>query len=279
MLDIEIIRFYNSLKDPSWPEIQNYNDYCLLPDYIKEECKDLHQFLDHKKNICDIDYWVEHCNISVYVHKNLAYVPVPKCASTYYSSLFANLGWKKSYIGDLDRAHTKFFSPIMHPLQRRIKVITQWQVLSYRKDALNLNKPTADWDQLNRDLTTPYFKKLIESVLVGDAHSLPYSSMLGSLIDEINWVPMESLSHLEINQSLTKFFKLHGHNIQLPTNDQPLHTSSNNQLQIFNIVKELIYNNPENFYNFYKLYINDLKLYYSTVENFTPDWQHIQSTN
>ena len=35
---------YNVIKDSSWPECNGYKDFDLLPDYIKIECADIHQF-------------------------------------------------------------------------------------------------------------------------------------------------------------------------------------------------------------------------------------------
>jgi hypothetical protein len=37
-------RSYNNIKDPSWPECDNVDQWDLLPEYIKQECSDIFQF-------------------------------------------------------------------------------------------------------------------------------------------------------------------------------------------------------------------------------------------
>ena len=86
---------------------------------------------------------------------------------------------------------------------------------------------------------------------------------------------MDTLSRTETQISLMNFFKLHGHNISLPLDNQPLHVSDENQLQVYNIVKEMFNNNPAAIYQFYAVYADDLKFYYNLIDNFSPDWQHI----
>lgn len=39
---LDIKKFYQSVKDPSWPEIDNFDDFLNLPSWIVSECYDLH---------------------------------------------------------------------------------------------------------------------------------------------------------------------------------------------------------------------------------------------
>jgi len=280
MLDIEIVNFYNSVRDPSWPDIQNYVDWVSLPEHIKEECNDLHGFQHRKEQVCDAEYW-RSITTDVCVYKNLAYVPIPKCAYMYNTTLFTNLGWTKVPISELDMDAINFFGPIMHPLNRWFKGITEWLVQAYavNEPILTPSNPWAnnamqiDWAQLTADLKNKYFKKLISTVNIGDLHSLPYSAMFGSMLDKINWIPMDVLTDNQVKISMMNFFKLHGHNIALPLDDQRLHVSNSTQLEILNTVKQEFYTNKSQIYSFYKLYADDLKFYYNLVDKFTPDWQ------
>jgi hypothetical protein len=282
MIDVEIIRFYDSVKDPSWPNIANYHEYQKLPAHIKNECDNLHNFQSRKKELCDPDYWLTQL-LEVCVYENLAYVPIPKCACTFYGSMFHNMGWKRVRLIDVDIKNTKFFGLVMHPLERRHKGIAEWLVKSYYE-----NKPQPlesdpwlhsleeiNWPQLHTNIKTKYFKNLLASIISADQHSLPYHLMFGSLLDQINWIPMDTMSRSEAQISLMNFFKLQGHNIQLPMDTEPLHVSTDDQLQVYNIVKEIFNNDPEAIYQFYAIYGNDLKFYYNLVDKFTPDWQHI----
>lgn len=37
-------KFYNDVKDQSWPECHKYEDFFKLPDHIQQECQELHNF-------------------------------------------------------------------------------------------------------------------------------------------------------------------------------------------------------------------------------------------
>ena len=172
----------------------------------------------------------------------------------------------------------------MDPLTRWVKGLTQWLVISYRTGDLvpSPSNPwtdvysTPDWEQLKFDLKNKYLKNIIGSVSVGDTHSLSYSAMLGPLLDKTHWIPMGRLSDDELKIAMMEFFKLNGHNITLPLNDQRLHKSSDNQLEIFNLIKNEVHKNQFQRCNFYKLYSNDLKFFYNLLDTFTPDWQHLK---
>jgi hypothetical protein len=282
MLDSEVVKFYNDVKDKDWPSIESYADYLRLPDLIKDECNELHDFENRKNQICNHDYWLNHTGY-VCVYKDLAFVPVQKCAYFYNTTLFTNLGWKKVPLVDVDIQNTKFFGTIVHPLQRRLKGLTQWLIECYSTEDVQLleSNPwilapmTIDWEQLKTDLSARYLKKLIQTVAVGDIHSTPYSTMFGSVLDQIHWIPMDQYTDNEVKMIMMNFFKLHGHNIQLPLDDQRLHVSGSEKTDIFNFIENEFHSAPENIYTFYKFYSNDLKFYYNLINNFTPDWQHI----
>jgi hypothetical protein len=281
MLDIEIKNFYDSIKDPSWPNIQSYLEFSKLPAHIKKECNEEYKLQERKNQITDNNYWID-LNASVCVYRDLAYVPVPKCAYTYYTTLFTDLGWKKIPLKDVDKSTTKFFGLTMHPLTRWLKGITQWLAILYATNDIVIidNKwlPESiqtDWEKLALDLETKFLKRLISTVNVGDIHSMPYSVMFGDLLNKINWVPIDTLSDNEVKNSLMNFFTMHGYNISLPLNDTRLHQSTQNQLELFRSIKNKYFNNQEQIYSFYKLYSNDLKFYYNLIDNFTPTWENI----
>jgi hypothetical protein len=278
MLDPEIVKFYNNVRDSAWPDIKSYADYLRLPTAIKNECVTLHQFENQKKQICDTDYWAQ-LTASVCVYKDLAFVPIQKCAYYYYTTIFSNLGWKKVSLRDVDIQNTKFFGTVVHPLQRHLKGLTQWLVECYRTEDVQFLEsnpwviaPTeVDWTQLKTDFSLGYLKKLIQTVGIGDIHSMPYSTLLGNLLSTVNWIPMDQYTDNEVKIMMMKFFKLNGHDIQLPLDDNRLHVSGPEQNAIFDLVKTEFYSDPSNLYPFYKIYSNDLKFYYNLLDNFNPN--------
>lgn len=280
-MDKEIVNFYNSVKDPSWPDVNNYVDFCRLPAEIKNECNDIHGFQQRKNQIVDHEHWIQQLE-SACVYKNLAYIPITKCAYTYYTTVLTNLGWEKVPLNEIDMSSTKFFGTMIHPRTRWLKGIVEWLEIAYTSKGST--KPSirpwsnpdfwtgpTNWEQLKSDLNSTAFQRLLTTLNVGDIHSMPYYVQFGNLLNNSTWIPMDLFADNEVKIKMMNFFKLHGHNISLPFNDQRLHQSPPEKLEIFNIIKTLLDNNQNQnqLYSFYKLYANDLKFYYNLVEQYT----------
>lgn len=45
------LREYKNVADPSWPELNSIEDWSLLPEYVKEECLNVHEIGYHLENI------------------------------------------------------------------------------------------------------------------------------------------------------------------------------------------------------------------------------------
>jgi hypothetical protein len=272
MIDDEILKFYEAVRDPGWPDIQNYFDYCRLPIPIKQECDNLHNFQQRKSDIYDINHWVG-STVDLCVYKNLAFVPVHKCAMIYNTTLFINLGWEKKSLHEIDIDSTYFFGTMMHPMTRWFKGITEWLLLSHM---IGEQKPasTTSWSRpyrVNRrelylTLKNLSFQRVLSTMLVGDVHSMPYSVIFGDFLNNVNWIPMDVLSDNEVKISMMNFCKLHGHNISLPLNDKRLHESSVDKLAIFDIIKSICLKDNDQLYSFYKTYNTDLKFYSKLIE-------------
>ena len=121
-------------------------------------------------------------------------------------------------------------------------------------------------------------KQLIKTVVIGDVHTEPYTSIFGDLLDQVNWIPLDYFSSdNEIKSSLMSFFNACGHDIKLPLDNVRAWKSSTNKIKLQNFIDDLfLKNNNPSIYLLYKLYANDLKFYHNLIDNFTPDWQHIQ---
>jgi len=268
MIDKEIVKLYNSIKDPTWPCIDSYYDFTKLPDSIKQECKTAHGFDQRKQEICDIDHWIG-LGMKVFVKDNLAFVPVQKCASTYYTVIFSKLGWDEVCLNDLDPG-VHIFGVLLHPLQRRAKGISQWIANSHV-----IVPGHIDWDNIDLLLKQRYFGRLISTVVAVEGHSLPYTTLFGSWLEKINWIPMDYLSDNEIKQSMMNFFQIHGHKIDLPLNDKRIHPSSEQQRNLHKFVMEQLQKDHTTNYLVMKTYSNDLKFYYNLLDNFDPTWSNL----
>lgn len=43
----DFVRFYNNVRDDSWPDCNSIDELAVLPTYIQEECESLHKLSDH----------------------------------------------------------------------------------------------------------------------------------------------------------------------------------------------------------------------------------------
>lgn len=275
MQDLEIVKFYNSVKDPSWPDIQSYFDFARLPLHIKKECNNIHGFQQKKSDILNRNWW---CNVTTYVcvYKDLAYVPIPKCAHTHYVTMLTNIGWKMVPLSQVNIESTKFVGLMMHPWSRWLKGLTQWVASSYSMPgtpARQMNPwsvpPTeTNWPALKLVLRTPEFKRLISTISIGDAHTMPYSIAYSKLINKVNWIPMDIMSDSDITRNLSAFCKLHGHDVQLPDVVSRINASSGDKIELYNTISQLYSNSQLQQYSFYKVFNEDLDFFYNLLDNF-----------
>lgn len=274
MIDVELTNFYNSVKSESWPEIQNYVDFIKLPAHIKQECYDVYDLKQKKEDICDRNYWINLTTI-VYIYKNLAFVPVYKCASTHYITIFQKLGWQETTLASIDKKQFNFFGVVLHPVQRHFKGITEMVINSYRPSTTVLREfPIPDYQKMEEDLKTSSLRHLIANIFVGDELTTPYDSMFGDLLYDINWIPLDLLSIVEQAHAIKNFCKMHGHDIDIPV-QYKIHESSQKQLDIYNTIIDICSENDGYNYRLYKLFDHDLKLFYNLLDTFSVDWSHI----
>jgi len=270
--DIFFKKFYNDVKDKSWPMVENYPDFLKLPAHIQQECVDLHGINHRLEQLESQNYW-QNSIATVYCYENLAFLPVAKCASTYYIDLFKNtLGWKKTNILDLEPG-TVCFGIFEEPNTRYLKAITQW--------AFEKILPVMDYD-INK--IPPL---LLNSVIIGDLHSVPYTMLLGPWLDKINCIPMYQQSDEQIKTHLMNLFATQNHNIKLPVNNQKLNQSTQLKLDLYKLVKQLFEDSlvdsslRDKDYEYrseftYLMLSPDLKFYHNLLVNFDPSWQQIK---
>lgn len=268
MSDIFLKRFYNDVKDKSWPKVENYADFLKLPAKIQQECVNLHGFNHRRKQIESQSYWQDSL-ITVYCHENLAFLPLRKCASDYYITLFKNtLGWKETNILDL-KPGTVCFGIFEDPTKRYLKGITEWL---WRKIL-----PVMNYDINQIPLV------LLKSVIVGDPHSMSYTMTLGPWLDKINCIPMYQQSDEQIKTHMINLFATQNHNIRLPINDQKTHQSGQLKLDLYKLVKQVFEDSEFDDEEYegrgeftYLMLSPDLKFYHNLLVTFDPSWQQIK---
>ena len=269
MSDIFFKLFYNDVKDKSWPAVETYCDFLKMPEYICNELIESHNLIQRLEQIESQLYW-QTMLADVYCYENLAFLPLAKCGSVHYKTVFVKqLGWKLCKFSDLAPG-TVCFGMFEEPMTRYLKGITEWA-----------------WVHLlpifNNDIAQ-IPEILLKTVIVGDLHSLPYTVWLGPLLDKINCIPIHRSTEEQTAQYLTNLFKTQNHNIKIPIIGKKLHASNDLKLKLYNHIKQVFDNYlPDKSTEYlargeatYLLLSPDLKFYRNLLSTFDPTWQKIK---
>ena len=228
MSDYFFKHFYDNVRDPSWPQVNTYSEFAKLPTFIKAECQQQHGLMQRLRQLEDRQYWISHSDLDrVYTYQNVAFLPVPKCASSAYIDLFhEQLGWRPDHLSNIDSNRVKVFSLIIHPLTRRLKGVVETLCRSFQYD----------FDSVLRALTDPGVLDFVAHTMIVDHHSTPYSLVFEPWFDSIDWKPMDLLSPDELQYEITKFLQDNHVNIDLPK-PKKLNVSNASKNQIYEMVK------------------------------------------
>jgi len=262
MSDVFLKEFYQDVRGPDWPNISSFKDFCQLPSEIQQECYTWHNFQTRRNELENEEYWRGQL-VEAYQFENLVYFPVTKCAHTYYKHIFKDtLGWKLIQFKDVDFDSSIAFGMIIDPFDRYIKGLAEWVHSSY-------------WEagaiaQLENELQSVGFNKMLDNALIGDIHTLPYSMTYGSSMTKINWIPLDLFKDDQVTVLLNNFFKKHNHNINLPLNQPRINQATNGDLKVRNLIKQryLSADTRRRLYYLYFFYAQDLKFYHNLVEKF-----------
>ena len=262
MIDFYLTQFYQDVKDPDWPDISTYNDILLLPQHIQDELEQTHGLSRRLDNIESTDNWRK-TNREIafgYCKNNVVFVPVLKCASTYFTHNFLNQfsDWKIVNLHDQDWTKIKAFGCMMHPLVRRLKGVTEMLFCAYSEDRLDelINL-------LEHDLS---FRGIIANISVADMHTMPYTVMYGKYLDKIHWIPME-IGNNNMAAKVNQFLQKNSIIDQIPL-DEAKHKSTDKKLQIFNLLIKVYFSHPANEFPAIFLFADDLKFYHKLIKSF-----------
>jgi len=257
MSDVMLQKFYNDVKDPNWSNIETYNDFCKLPSNVQKECYEQHGLKARLNQIENPDYW--HGLITIaWQYENITYVPVCKCASSYYSDLFENTyGWTKIHFNDIDFESTNAFGLVMHPLDRYLKGVAEWL---YRYQILDSYTGNLENDQR--------LVNIMGSIQIPDQHCMPLYMQYGKYVDKINWIPMDVMSEQQVTNHIEKFLETHGCNIKLPVDRPKLNSSPPDKLNLYRTIKKL-YPSKIEMELFYYFFAKDLNFYRTLIQQYS----------
>jgi len=258
MSDYFIKHFYDQVKDPSWPEINTYNDFLKLPKSIVTECNTIRNFPLRLRELEDKNYWQNELKHNIgYQYKNVVYVPVLKCANTYYTNFFRDqLGWAQVKLENLNWDEVSAFGLLMNPMTRRVKGIVEVLTIAYAHD----------YELILQSLATPNFSKFISSILMLDAHTIPYNLYFGKLLNKIHWIPMEPFDDEELKNQITCFLAAKDINVNIPKNKR-INQSSIDKQKVFTDIQN-IFLSTEPVAELGFMFADDVKFYNNLLNNY-----------
>jgi hypothetical protein len=258
MSDYFFSDFYKRVRDDSWPDATTYNDFLKLPYNIQQECFQMHNFQQRLNQLEDEKYWKDRSfHNTGYQCQNIVYVPVMKCANSYYVDLLhVQNGWTPVNLSDLDLDNIHLFGLLLHPFTRRVKGILENLCQSY----------DYDYKKLFLLLQQADFAKFLGKIIILDAHTMPYSFIFGHLLEKINWIPMEPYTDIELQQQIKQFADAHTVNIKLPNTINRINQSSPMKQQCF-IELQKIYSQTRPPAELYQMFSRDLSLYHRLIES------------
>lgn len=249
-------KFYNTVKDSSWPDIKNYIDFKNLPEHIQNECIVNHNLLDTLDTVESTDHWRNLAMRGIYKKNNLVFISMYKCGGSTYIRYLENQNWEKISYDEIDFDNMYVFGFILDPMQRRLKGITQVLFDFYHHDIDKII------DLLESDSD---FKQIFLSISMMDKHTTPYWLLFGNDLEKINWIPLDCYSKEQVNDLFSKICK--NNNVQLDEDIEPItrHRSCTCKLKLFNSVEKIF--GKQNISDLWLLYANDMKFYRKLLDS------------
>lgn len=271
MSDYFLQLFWKQVKDPQWPDVNTWDDFLQINDQIKSECMLVHGLEQRLSEIEDTNYWAIRSYGEWFRKDRFIFVNVPKCGSTHYFMFFlGHLGWEHFFPTSLDELDGYVtFGLMMHPLEKYLKGITEFIWAHELAGRIDL-------------------EKFVTNALMPDLHSIPYFHQFGELMDDIHWIPFQTMKDHQVKSCMNSLFAHYNSTMTIPVDFPRVHESPNEKLAIFNEIKHHWQNRKEpqpsrdkfnnNLYGVYHAFAQDLKFYRKLIENFKSDWSHLKTT-
>lgn len=273
MSDYYLNKFWNDVKDPSWPDVKTWEDFIKLEESIQQECFILHGLEQRLTEIENPEHWRIHSLCEMFQKDQFLFINVPKCGSSHYWNFFLDrLGWTRYFpdsINDL-QDYVKF-GLMMHPLDRYLKGLTQFIWILNLKDKINLDN-------------------FVTGCFIPDLHSIPYHLLFNDLIESIHWIPFSLFTDEQTKSCMNALFATYNSNIKIPVSHptknvsppekkilhEKISTHWRNRTELSRSTIERSRDFRQNLYIVYRYYAQDLKFYRELITNFKPDWSHIK---
>jgi len=193
--------------------------------------------------------------MDAYVKNDLVYIPIQKCASTYYSNLVEHNGFDRTELYKINPNTHKLIAFILNPTTRFIKGLTE--DLYYDYDAhpheLDFEKQALRANLLNIIQHDPNHLYLAD-------HNFPIHLRLTNLIPHITWIKItKDKSHHNHFLNICK-----QHNIDIANVEVNSNISNRSKLTLYNKLSNIFTEQYLLEHHLYKhLYAKDYEIYNS----------------
>lgn len=198
------------------------------------------------KNLIQYEYMPD--NLFKAPNANLIYVPMLKCANTYYGNMFESNSWEKVSFDSIDWDHNFVFSFIMDPYKRHIKGLVE--DLCWLRDQHGLTIESLP------ELFWPFAPVL-------GVHGLGYHQVFEKNCKKIHWIPLDlEIKSEEIFDKLLKEHQVMW-NWDIPVWHNP---SDPQQLALFEKIYQAFDGPGKDWFNITNR--EDVLLYQEVIANF-----------
>jgi len=207
----------------------------------------------------NIDDIVSHDVLKPLKNGDLVYIPVLKCACTYFSHHLIQHGFRQVSWGEIDWNKMHTFGHVMDPIKRRNKGVAEFFNYAINKPNSWLLQHAETNPEMLQVLQAPYF----------DAHSAPLHSLYAKyVIDHVHWIPMD-IEEIDFMRHTQDLLAQHGIRINFPK--EKMNESDLAKQQMYNIVVMHLNSSTQYADLIMRTFHQDLELYRSIVGRYTSE--------
>jgi hypothetical protein len=125
-----------------------------------------------------------------------------------------------------------------------------------------------DYDLMLQLLESSNFAKFISTILLLDAHTIPYNMAFGKTIDKIHWIPMELFDDEELKNQIVCYLATKDINIKIPQ-DKRRNPSLPDKQKVFTAIQD-IFLSIEPGAELGVMFAEDVKFYNNLINTYAP---------
>lgn len=237
---LDIQKFYQSVKDPSWPAIDNLDDFYNLPNWIINECNDIHQLQEclEATSVYDEIYeiiakngnqlcnpllhftngaYVTRCGKDLYFGTETADSDIKK----YQNLLNKNFPETRNHIIDTQGHSDGSFCPVvpglivsLSDISEYSKTFPDWEVVYLPDQSWDKVRPFLDLKKKNKGAWwIPGFEYNVDVINFVESHLTHWVGYVEETVFDVNMLVIDEKNVVVFNENDKVFDAFHRHGI------------------------------------------------------------------